>query len=681
MGVDILFLIPIDNGLEASADPFIRHTMAARQSQYVARGMAAFEEYLGHPVGGPNPDDWPVYDGKELEPEAFRTSLSVTLANILERAGLSWEMVDPGIQDLRFWRKRLEQARANPPKVVGLSTTFVQGKALLQSLCAMIRRILPGSTLLVGGSFYTTDAKGFLSLDADVCCVGEADLTLPRLVRAAIERRSYDDIPGLYVRRPDGSKYSTGRAEPVPLARLPRVDWKLSERIEPPVDISKEMFELQVETQRGCVFKCTFCSFRSAPMSIMPPDDAVEVIFNTRSIARAFLGFTDATATFPHDRWQEIMEKVAARGGAPHPMWCFARVSDLNEKSVSLMARAGVRSCFIGQESGDQRMLNAMRKGTRVEEIAPAMESLHRHGISAQMGIIQGFPGEDESSLRTTREFLGSVNARWPDQPVVLMVHATPFFALDLATVTNEEDLQHTAHFGSSRFSFAQSVDAVLETSIHIAKIPHAPVTGAFGGMPHRLNMTFARIATEPIKFELFRYAKAIDHGAALFVEQELTGKKPNEADLKRIRAEIDSRLPRFRQVESRIERARKRLTRTPLALAHRLQTALQARVSEECAHEGKGGAGPLTRLMLGEMSYQATGNWRSFLRPVLKGEFNYTLDPPAEAVSAELDAMAQGVRTEAYQRSRTVKVSKAMAVAVGPLPGEQEVHPKASGE
>ena len=152
-----------------------------------------------------------------------------------------------------------------------------------------------------------------------------------------------------------------------------------------------------VETQRGCVFKCEFCSYRtvSAP-NALPPEAAAEAIMQVKLLGNAVINIMDATASFPHERWRAILRAVIARGGAPHPIWAFARVSDIDEESAGLMAAAGVRHLFVGQESGDQRMLDAMKKGTKVAQVRPAVEALARHGIYATFGFIHGFPGETE---------------------------------------------------------------------------------------------------------------------------------------------------------------------------------------------------------------------------------------------------------------------------------------------
>ena len=48
----------------------------------------------------------------------------------------------------------------------------------------------------------------------------------------------------------------------------------------------------------------------------------------------------------------------------------------------------------MGAESGSQRVLDAMDKGTRVEEIYEARENLRRHGIRACFFLQFGYPGE-----------------------------------------------------------------------------------------------------------------------------------------------------------------------------------------------------------------------------------------------------------------------------------------------
>jgi len=378
--LDVVVLVPFQPYTGHGVEPQYRNTLGSRFYPHIMEGYGEFARFVGRDLmfrGAAQPTF-----GDPREPVEFpvhRSLTAVALATLLERAGLRWSVLDPGQQEIRWWRKQLEALAPRRPRCVGISTTFVLGGRWLRALCAVVRHVLPDAAVILGGYYYTSDAADFLSMDADVFCIGAGEGRFERIVEALRDRRPLDAIPGLYLRRADGTLRHTGRAEEPPLATLTPPDWTLADRITPPRSHRDDFLDVGVETQRGCVFKCEFCTYRTlAPPNLLDVDLAVERILATRVVPRAVLRLTDSTATFPHDRWERLMERLAERGGSPHPLWVYARVSDIRERTAALMARAGVREVFIGQESGDQRVLGLMRKGTHVRQVRPALEAIQR---------------------------------------------------------------------------------------------------------------------------------------------------------------------------------------------------------------------------------------------------------------------------------------------------------------
>jgi anaerobic magnesium-protoporphyrin IX monomethyl ester cyclase len=85
-----------------------------------------------------------------------------------------------------------------------------------------------------------------------------------------------------------------------------------------------------------------------------------------------------------------------------------SRCDLMTRDTVNALARAGCQEVWMGAESGSQRILDAMDKGTRLEHIYKARENLRRHGIRACFFLQFGYPGETwpdiESTIRMVRE-------------------------------------------------------------------------------------------------------------------------------------------------------------------------------------------------------------------------------------------------------------------------------------
>ncbi len=78
----------------------------------------------------------------------------------------------------------------------------------------------------------------------------------------------------------------------------------------------------------------------------------------------------------------------------------------MTRDTVSALRRAGCSEVWMGAESGSQRILDAMDKDIRVEEIYAARENLRAHGIRACFFIQFGYPGEKSEDIDATMRMI-----------------------------------------------------------------------------------------------------------------------------------------------------------------------------------------------------------------------------------------------------------------------------------
>lgn len=576
--LDVALLVPFQPRATSWVDPTVRGMFGAPKLAAI-RGRDRLFEFLGFA---------PEYNPHAI-PWQQRSLTAVALATSLERARLRWRVLDPGAVSLAEWRRRLELLRAESPRFIAISSTFVNDGFWLGSLCALVREILPDARVGVGGYFYATDAKQFLALDADILCVGEGEVRIVSITEAIRDGRALEGIPGLYLRDRQGKLRYTGNVEPLRLDELLPPDWSLSMRIEPSVDLEHESNAYSVETQRGCVFKCDFCTFRTLAAPVLGSVDRAVSVIQDAARGKGIVWVVDGTATYPRDRWRQILERLIELGGSRLPIHAYARVTDLDEEVCSLMERAGVRYVLIGQESGDQRVLNAIRKGTRVDQLRPAIAALGRHGIEPGLSFMYGFPGEDAESLATTRRLISTINEGAESRPIVQHVTVQPFAAQDFAGVQQHgplKDIEHRYGWNKLEISPARAAEEAMLTYLELSQIPHAPIT-AFDGIVSARQL-FAAKDTDGV-VDLFRFSKAIDRGIGIFAEEELEGKRPDLQKLRRIRTEILERLHPDLQNQHVWKRV--------LARANHRATW---QVMGEWVREPTSGVGPLTRFAIG---------------------------------------------------------------------------------
>ena len=160
-------------------------------------------------------------------------------------------------------------------------------------------------------------------------------------------------------------------------------------------------------TGRGCRARCTFCLW---PQTISGHSYRVrstenvyeEMVRATRLFpqVKEFF-FDDGTFTDNQPRAMEIARKIKHLGIT----WsCNARVNVAKETLV-VLKEAGLRLLTVGFESGNQQILNNVKKGIRIEQAREFMKSAKELGILVHGAFILGLPGETAETIEETIRF------------------------------------------------------------------------------------------------------------------------------------------------------------------------------------------------------------------------------------------------------------------------------------
>ena len=287
-----------------------------------------------------------------------------------------------------------------------------------------------GCRVAVNGSDSSDRPELYLDAGAHAVLPGAADATFPVLADAwrASGDTSLDDIPGLALPDRAGSVRYTGPAPSVgDLDALPFPAWDL-------VDIeayrtawmsAHGRFSWNMISSRGCPFGCNWCAKpifgrRYAQRS---PECVVDEIARLREVVRPdHLWFADDIFGLT-PRWvARFAEEVVARG-VRTPFMIQCRADILRPDVVAALAAAGAEEVWIGVESGSQRILDAMEKGTSVDEVRLATRALKEHGVRACWFLQLGYPSETWEDLQLTRDL---TRAERPDDIGVSVAYPLP---------------------------------------------------------------------------------------------------------------------------------------------------------------------------------------------------------------------------------------------------------------
>ncbi len=130
-----------------------------------------------------------------------------------------------------------------------------------------------------------------------------------------------------------------------------------------------------------------------------------------RSHAPDHVWFADDIFGFRVDWVMDFAQAVRASGG-PIPFTIQTRADLISERMAHALREAGCKEAWIGAESGSQRILDAMNKGTKIAEILTARARLQAVGIRVGFFIQLGYLDEELADVLATRRLID--NAR-PD--------------------------------------------------------------------------------------------------------------------------------------------------------------------------------------------------------------------------------------------------------------------------
>jgi radical SAM superfamily enzyme YgiQ (UPF0313 family) len=103
-----------------------------------------------------------------------------------------------------------------------------------------------------------------------------------------------------------------------------------------------------------------------------------------------------------HPGWTLNYAAELKRRGIRAPFECITRADRLNERTADALAEMGCFRVWIGSESGSQKILDAMQRGVRVEQVRNAVALVQARGIQAGMFLMWGYEGETRDDIEQT---------------------------------------------------------------------------------------------------------------------------------------------------------------------------------------------------------------------------------------------------------------------------------------
>ncbi len=286
------------------------------------------------------------------------------------------------------------------PCAVGFSVVTQNYYATI-SLVKKIKRIWKETLVFVGGPHVTLVPQDFQGTPVDVVVVGEGESALPRVLelignRAWGARDALRNTPivikGELVRDVDS----------IPLPDRDSLDVRRYG------ENAGTLF-----TSRGCPYNCLFCATRFIMGRRFRARSPSNVLREWRILKKKYnvckVRILDDVFTYRRERALEIMKAVEEEGLGPWSLPNGVRVDNVDEKILDAMSESRCTTVWYGAESGDQKVVNTLRKGIRLERVEWAVKQTKDRGINVGLFFMVGAPGETLSSVRMTIDFINRV--------------------------------------------------------------------------------------------------------------------------------------------------------------------------------------------------------------------------------------------------------------------------------
>jgi radical SAM superfamily enzyme YgiQ (UPF0313 family) len=411
-------------------------------------------------------------------------------ASYLRQRGYDVALFDAMLADSEAeWGLMLDRQQPRLAVLYEDNFNYLSKMCLLRMRAAAFRMIEMARerrcTVIVAGSDATDHADDYLDRGADFVLLGEGEATLGELIDRLTHRAEMplEAIQGLAFRDRTNQRvvHTARRPDLSRLDDLPFPAWDL-------VDVGRYAeawrrhhgyFSMNLATTRGCPYHCNWCAkpIWGQRYNVRSPEHVAEEITWLRETYQPdHLSFADDIFGLrPH--WTERLAALLATRGPLLPFKCLSRADLLlRDGEIAALQRAGCRTVWIGAESGSQKVLDAMEKGIRVEDIHAAARRLQAAGIQVGFFLQFGYPGEDREDIAATFRMVRQCRPDDIGMSVSYPLPGTRFHAAvrqELGTKRNwvdsdDLDLMYRGPFSTG---FYRKLHTVLHKEFRVSKL------------------------------------------------------------------------------------------------------------------------------------------------------------------------------------------------------------------
>ena len=294
------------------------------------------------------------------------------------------------------------------PDIVGATAVSMTVNKSL-SILKDYKSLSPNIVTVIGGPHATFDSIGMLNSGVvDFVVRGEGEITFSELLDTLSNGGDLSSINGISYKSEGEIFHTPDRDLIKDINILP-----LPARHLVPLSKYKAMdLPINMVTSRGCPHSCIFCLGRKMVGSRVRYFNVDRVVDEFEMLSKMGFGqinISDDLFTSNKKRCMDICDGIISRG--IKQLWsAFARIDTVSEELLVKLREAGCINLCFGIESGDQNILDRVKKKITLSKCQIVSDICKRAGIIPFASFILGLPGETEETLKNTIAFARSLN-------------------------------------------------------------------------------------------------------------------------------------------------------------------------------------------------------------------------------------------------------------------------------
>ncbi|MCL1977210.1 MAG: B12-binding domain-containing radical SAM protein [Candidatus Bathyarchaeota archaeon] len=286
------------------------------------------------------------------------------------------------------------------PKIIGVYVSTIMYRNAVR-IAKIAKKQNPEILVVFGGPHCSALPHESLTDGADIVVRGEGEYAMLEIAKAFIRGEGQtDSIAGTSYKKDNKIIDNTSRdlIENLDILPFPAYD-----------AFGKYPLWGSIATGRGCPYQCIFCAGKNVFggkyrfRSVENVFEEIKILYDKYNI-REFC-FVDDTFTAISKRAESICNRILQEH-LDIVWWCETRADCITKDLLELMKKSGCKQLQYGVESGDNRVLRDIRKGTTIEMVERSVKVAFEAGILSKCSFMIGHHSDTPESVGNTMRFI-----------------------------------------------------------------------------------------------------------------------------------------------------------------------------------------------------------------------------------------------------------------------------------